>query len=52
MRDLFIFNDFLYKSSRVEFKLMTNIDEYLIVENGICEGMTMASHRYAKANNP
>ncbi|CAI2195520.1 12034_t:CDS:1, partial [Funneliformis geosporum] len=32
-----IFNDSLYKSSGVELKLMTNIDEYLIVENGIHE---------------
>ncbi|CAG8505748.1 17406_t:CDS:2 [Cetraspora pellucida] len=47
-----MFNNSLYKSSRVELKLMTDMDEYLIVENGIREGMTMASHRYAKANNP
>ncbi|CAG8804472.1 28274_t:CDS:2 [Racocetra persica] len=44
-------NDYLYKSSRVELKLMTNMDKYLIVENGICEGMTIACHRYIKANN-
>src|SRR4051812_130808 len=31
---------------------MTNMDEYLMVENGIREGMTMTSHRYVKANNP
>ncbi|CAG8848332.1 35350_t:CDS:2, partial [Racocetra persica] len=30
-----MFNDSLYKSSRVELKLMTDMDEYLIVENGI-----------------
>ncbi|CAG8797878.1 21151_t:CDS:2, partial [Dentiscutata erythropus] len=47
-----MFNDSLYKSSGVELKLMTDMDEYLIVENGIRGGMTMASHRYAKANNP
>ncbi|CAB5196856.1 unnamed protein product [Rhizophagus irregularis] len=46
-----MFNDSLYKSSGVEFKLMTNMDEYLTVENGIREGMTITSHRYAKANN-
>ncbi|PKK59391.1 hypothetical protein RhiirC2_719843 [Rhizophagus irregularis] len=47
-----MFNDSLYKSSGVELKLMTDMDEYLMVENGIRGGMTMASHRYAKANNP
>ncbi|CAG8623598.1 13928_t:CDS:2 [Funneliformis mosseae] len=47
-----MFNDFLYKSSRAELKLITNINEYLMVEKGICEDMTMANHRYAKANNP
>ncbi|CAI2169496.1 19726_t:CDS:2 [Funneliformis geosporum] len=47
-----MFNDSLYKSSGAELKLMTNMDEYLTVENGIRGGMTMASHRYAKANNP
>ncbi|CAI2197282.1 19623_t:CDS:1, partial [Funneliformis geosporum] len=47
-----MFNDSLYKSSKAELKLMTNMDEYLTVENGIREGMTMVSHRYAKANNP
>ncbi|GET55307.1 uncharacterized protein LOC114539009 [Rhizophagus irregularis DAOM 181602=DAOM 197198] len=46
-----MFNDSLYKSSGAELKLMTDIDEYLMVEKGIRGGMTMASHRYAKANN-
>ncbi|CAI2192200.1 8677_t:CDS:2, partial [Funneliformis geosporum] len=46
-----MFNDSLYKSSRAELKLMTNMNEYLTVENGIHEGMTVTSHRYAKANN-
>ncbi|CAG8830166.1 32968_t:CDS:2, partial [Racocetra persica] len=32
--------------------LMTDIDEYLIIKNGICGGMTMVCHRYVKANNP
>ncbi|CAG8578341.1 10513_t:CDS:2 [Acaulospora colombiana] len=44
-----MFNNSLYKSSGAELKLMTDIDEYLIVENGIRGGMTMTSHRYAKA---
>ncbi|KAF0446273.1 gastrula zinc finger protein xlcgf46.1: PROVISIONAL [Gigaspora margarita] len=46
-----MFNNSLYKSSKVELKLMTNIDEYRIVKNGICREITMACHRYAKANN-
>ncbi|CAG8531738.1 14133_t:CDS:2 [Dentiscutata erythropus] len=46
-----MFNDLLYKSSEVEIKLMTDMDEYLMVENGIRGGMTMVSQRYAKANN-
>ncbi|CAG8583114.1 15393_t:CDS:2 [Cetraspora pellucida] len=39
-----MFNDSLYKSSRAELKLITDINEYLIVEKGIHEEMTMASH--------
>ena len=30
---------------------MINMDEYLIIENGIHREMIMASHRYAKTNN-
>ncbi|CAG8831012.1 36210_t:CDS:2, partial [Gigaspora margarita] len=37
-----IFNDLLYKSNGVELKLMTDINEYLIVENEICEEITIA----------
>ncbi|CAI2199802.1 12969_t:CDS:2, partial [Funneliformis geosporum] len=47
-----MFNDSLYKSSNAELKLMTDMNEYLMVENGIRGGMIMVSHRYAKANNP
>ena len=46
-----MFNDSLYKSSRAELKLITDMNEYLIVKNGIREGMTMVSYQYAKANN-
>jgi hypothetical protein len=38
--------------SEAKFKLMTDMDEYLTVENGTHEGMTMVSYQYAKANNP
>lgn len=44
-------NDFLYKSSDVELKLMTDMEKYLIVKNGICKGMIMVTQQYAKANN-
>jgi hypothetical protein len=47
-----MFNDSLYKSNGAELKLMTNIYEYLTVENSIHEGIIMTSYRYAKANNP
>ncbi|PKY48125.1 hypothetical protein RhiirA4_421933 [Rhizophagus irregularis] len=36
-----VFNNLLYKSSEVEFKLITDMDEYLMVENGIFGGITM-----------
>src|SRR6266536_6058389 len=45
-----MFNNSLYKSSEAELKLMTDIDEYLMVENSIRGRITMASYRYAKAN--
>ena len=46
-----MFNDLLYKSSEVEIKLITDMDEYLMVKSRIHEGMTIVSHQYAKANN-
>ncbi|CAG8832560.1 38983_t:CDS:1 [Gigaspora margarita] len=46
-----MFNDLLYKNSRAELKLMTNIDQYLMVENSIHRDMTIISYYYAKANN-
>nr|CAG8650043.1 12005_t:CDS:2 [Entrophospora candida] len=47
-----MFNDSLYKSSGAEIKLLTDLDQYMLVERGICGGMSMVSQRYAKANNP
>src|SRR6266542_1731105 len=47
-----MFNDSLYKSSRTELKLITDMDKYLMVEKGIRGSMIMASYHYAKANNP
>jgi len=46
-----MFNDSLYKSSETELKLIIDMNKYLMIKKGICEGMTMASHYYAKANN-
>ncbi|RGB28920.1 hypothetical protein C1646_767247 [Rhizophagus diaphanus] len=37
-----MFNNSLYKSSEAELKLMTDMDEYLMVENGIHEEIIMA----------
>ncbi|CAG8843381.1 31270_t:CDS:2, partial [Racocetra persica] len=45
-----MFNDSLYKSSGAKLKLMTDMDQYLIVENGICEGMTMSWIMYEDMN--
>ncbi|CAJ0924949.1 14384_t:CDS:2, partial [Entrophospora sp. SA101] len=47
-----MFNDSLYKSSGAEIKLITDMDQYLLVEKGIRGSMSMVSQRYAKANNP
>ncbi|CAG8589640.1 839_t:CDS:1 [Acaulospora morrowiae] len=46
-----MFNDSLYKSSGVKIQLISDMDKYLTVENGIRGGMTIVSHRYVKANN-
>ncbi|CAG8758771.1 6020_t:CDS:2 [Cetraspora pellucida] len=38
-----LFNNSLYKSSRAELKLITDMDEYLIVKKSICKEITITN---------
>ena len=44
--------DALLKKTGVELELLTDMDMHLMIERGMRDGISMASKRYAKANNP
>ena len=43
--------DALLKSTNVSLELITDPDMYLFIENGLRGGISMVSHRHARANN-
>ena len=44
--------DALLKKTGVELELLTDYDQHLFIEKGMRGGISMASKRYAKPNNP
>ena len=44
--------DALLKYTAIELVLLTDYDQHLFIEKGMCGGISMASKRHAKANNP
>ena len=44
--------DALLKLTKINLELLTDIDQHLFIEKGMCGGISMVSKRHAKANNP
>ena len=44
--------DALLKKTGVELELLTDLDMHLLIQKGMRGGISMASQRCAKANNP
>jgi hypothetical protein len=44
--------DAMLKKTGVELELLTDYDMYLMTESGLRGGISMITHRHAKANNP
>lgn len=44
--------DAMLKKTGVKLELLTDYDQYLMVEQGLRGGIAMISHRHAEANNP
>ena len=47
-----LLRDALLKKTGVQLELLTDYDQHLFIEKGLRGGISMASKRYAKANNP
>ena len=44
--------DAMLKKTGVKLELLTDFDQYLMIEQGLRGGIAMISHRHAEANNP
>lgn len=43
--------DCMIKHTRVELELLNDYDQFLMVQDGVRDGLTQAVRRYSKANN-